>query len=153
MSREYPHSVSEVLDDQMKFKPTVIRAVRHFAQMKPWRGSVPERQEKFRWLNRALADAYGVEEPRLVFGTDESKDSGSSCHIPRLNTIILRGRLSFLTFAHEWGHRLFGPSESQACRWSLNLFRKVWPRTFTRFRWDGHMLRAAPTSRSSGDEA
>jgi hypothetical protein len=63
----------------MKFKPAVLRAVRLFAKKKPWRGSVEERQEKFRWLDRALAEAYGVEEPRVVFGTDESKDSGSSC--------------------------------------------------------------------------
>jgi hypothetical protein len=153
MSREYPQSVSEVLDDQMKFKPAALQAVRHFAQMKPWRGSVPERQEKFRWLNKALAEAYGVEEPRLVFGTDKTKDSGSSCYIPRLNTNILRGRLSVVTFLHEWGHRLHGRNEYRVAAWSINLFRRVFPKSFARCGWDGHMLRASPTSRPSGDEA
>lgn len=140
----YPESVAEVLDETITYKPAVLRAVRCFAKMKPWRGTVEERQEKFRWLNRALAEAYGVEEPRLVFGTDESRDSGSSCYIPSLNTIILRGTLSFVTFAHEWAHRLFGRSEHQAARWSINLFRRVFPKSFARCRWDGHMVRALP---------
>jgi hypothetical protein len=153
MSREYPHSVSEVVDDQVKFKAAVLHALRNFAQMKPWRGSIAARQEKFRWLNRALAEAYGVEEPRLVFGTHETKDSGSSCYIPRLDTIILRGKLSVVTFLHEWGHRLHGRSESRAARWSINLFRRVFPKSFARCGWDGHMLRASPTSGPSGDEA
>ena len=146
----YPRSVAECLSETIKFKPEVLRAVRRFAKMKPWRGTVPERQEKCRWLNRALADAYGVDEPRLVFGTDESKDSGSSCYIPSMRTIILKGRLSVVSYLHEVGHFLFGRSEHQACRWSINLFRRVFPKTFARCHWDGHMLRARP--REDGNE-
>lgn len=142
MNYAYPNSVAEVVDPRKRFKPAALRAVRAFARSRPFFGSVAERQEKFRVLNAALANAYGVAEPKLVFGTDQSRDSGSSCYIPRLNTIILRGRLSVVTFLHEWGHRLHGRSEYKACRWSLNLFRRCFPKSWSRLRFDGHMVRA-----------
>src|SRR5688572_23068258 len=104
MSTNYPRTVAEVLNPQKRFKPDVLRAVRAFARSKPWRGSVAERQDKFRMLNAALAAAYAIEPPQLVFGTDEAHSSGSSCYMPAMDTMMLRGRLSVVTFLHEWGH-------------------------------------------------
>jgi hypothetical protein len=147
----YPRSVADVLNPRKCYKPAVIRAVRRFAKMKPWRGTIEERQEKFRWLNRALAEAYGVEEPQLVFGTDESRDSGSSCYLPGLRTIILRGRLSVVSYLHEFAHFLYGRSERTACAWSVNLFRRAFPKSFARCRSDGHMLRARPHQDRAGE--
>lgn len=142
MSDNYPTSVIGLLDDSKTFNPAALRAIKAFRASKPWRGTVEQRQEKFRLLNAALAGAYGVPEPRLVFETDEAKDSGSSCYIPATNTIILSGRMSVVTFLHEWGHRLHGRSERQVCRWSINLFARVFPKSFSRCQYDGHMIRA-----------
>lgn len=143
MSHNYPRTVAEVLDTQKQYKTAALRAVTAFARTRPYAGSIAERQAKFRKLNAALADAYGVAEPKLVFGTVDALDSGSSCYIPGLNTIILRGRLSVVTFLHEWGHCLYGRSERKACQWSLNLFRRCFPRSWSRLRFDGHMVRSA----------
>lgn len=141
MSAIYPQSVVEVLDTQRKYKPAALRAVKDFARSKPWAGSLMERQEKFRVLNEALAAAYGFEAPKLVFGINETMDGGSGCYLPALRTIILKGRLSVVTYLHEFAHFLYGGSERTACRWSLNLFRRCFPRSWARLRFEGHMVR------------
>jgi hypothetical protein len=44
-----------------------------------------------------------------------------------------------VTVLHEWGHVL-GLGERGACRWSVNLFRRVFPREFERLARVGHLL-------------
>lgn len=146
---DYPQTVAEVLDDQMAFKPAALAALRAFKASRPWRGSLDERHEKFKTLHQALCEAYRLNPPpRLVFGNDHVSCSGKSCFIPSMNVIILRGRLSVTTYLHEVGHSR-GMNERQATAWSLNLFKRVWPRLFARCRHDGHMLRA-PSPRDGG---
>src|ERR1700722_17861722 len=142
MSNQYPATVEECLNPNKMYKASVLRAVKAFRTSKPWRGTVGERQEKFMTLNAALADAYGLPAPRLVFETDETQDSGSSCFVPATETIILRGRLSVVSYLHEFAHFRFGRGEKTACSWSLNLFARCFPKSFARCQHDGHMLRA-----------
>jgi hypothetical protein len=141
MSHDYPSTVAEILNLNKKFKPAVLRAVKAFARSKPWRGTIAERQDKFRQANRRLARAFNVVEPILLFETDERQDSGASCYIPGTRTIVLRGKLSITTFFHEVFHHVYGPDERVACD-SINLFRRCFPRSFARCRHDGHMLRS-----------
>jgi hypothetical protein len=137
----YPSTVAEVLDDSKRFKPAVLAAVRAFKASHPWRGSLDERHAKFRKLYADLSAAYDVEPPRLIFGNDHVGDSGRSAYLPTMRTVILRGKLSVVTALHEYGHFL-GKNERRACSWSLNLFKRIWPRLFANCRHDGHMLRA-----------
>lgn len=139
---QYPTSVSEVLDRSMRFNPVALAAVREFARSKPWRGTLVERWQKFQSFNSTLARAYSVQTPFLVLGGQGSGDSTSSSYRSNPPTIWMRGRLSVTTFLHEWGHHLYGPSETMACRWSVNLFRRCFPRSFARCRFDGHLLRS-----------
>lgn len=138
--RHYPARVEDVLDPTLGFDPKVLRSVKRFAQSRPWGGSLSERQAKFQQLHADLAMAFGVPPPRLILAQPDASDSSRSCYIPAIDTIIMRG-LSVVTFLHEWGHRLHGASEVSACRWSINLFRVCFPRSFARCRFDGHMLR------------
>ena len=136
-----PATVSE-LDPSMKFKPAVLAAVRAYARSRPWRGgTLEERRDKIRALYAALAIAYKLPMPRLVFGDNGEGDSGCSCCIPAMGVGILRGRTSSISALHEWAHYVYGPSERQACRWSLNLFRRCFPRSWARLRFEGHMAR------------
>jgi hypothetical protein len=138
--RNYPATVAEVLDPTLKFKATALAAVRAFARSKPWRGSIAARKEKFLALNRELAAAYGIPEPRLVFaGVEACVSSGASSYRPATDTITLAGKLSVLTYLHEFSHAR-GADERQACRWSINLFRRCFPRSFARCRAEGHTL-------------
>ncbi len=141
--RNYPTSVQEVIVDNKKYRAAALRAVKKFAKSKPWCGTLSERQIKFRRLNHDLAAAYGVAEPHVVFGGMPAigGDSGSSCYIPAVQAIILRGKLSVVTYLHEFAHHLFGGNERKACRWSINLFRRCFPLSWEKINFDGHMVR------------
>ncbi len=136
---DYPATVVEVMDDHMRFRPAALRAVLVFAESRPWAGSVQERKGKFRQLNRELSEAYGITEPELVFGRLDGTSSGSSHYIPRLHRIVLVGRLSVVTYLHEFAHSR-GMGEQGACRWSINLFRRCFPRQFGKLIQVGHTL-------------
>ena len=149
---DYPQSLEQALGQPLKFPPATLKAVRAFAASKPWRGTFDERQPKFRQLHADLCRIYRVN-PTLVISGDGTGDSGGSCFQPGANVITLTGRLSVITFLHEWGHVLKGHSEFEACRWSLRLFQRCFPRSWARLRWEGHMGRAGnrtePESRPS----
>jgi len=145
MSQDYPQTVDEILNPNRKYPPAVLQAVKAFRASKAWQGTLVERQAKYQALNTALGAAYGVTPPTLVFENDEAQDSGSSCFVPATNTIILRGRLSVVTYLHEFAHFRFGHSERTACSWSINLFARCFPRSFARCVRDGHMLRKPRT--------
>jgi len=138
----YPRSVEEVLDQSITFNPSTLRAVQSFAQSHPWRGTIDERHQKFRRLHDDLCRIYGLDpQPRLIIGNGPLSCSGNSCFIPALNTIILRGRLSVVTYLHEVGHAR-GMNERRAARWSINLFRRCFPKSWSRVTFDGHMIRS-----------
>jgi hypothetical protein len=135
----YPATVAEVLDDSMGFRPATFAALEAFRASRPWRGPLPIRQEKVRVLHAGLCGVYG-KRTVLAFENQEGVASGESCYRPSADAIILRGRLSVVTYLHEFAHAL-GRGERGACRWSLNLFRKVFPASFARLRCDGHTVR------------
>ena len=136
---DYPQTVVEVLDNEMTFEPEVLEAVQAFKRSKPWRGNLEQRKEKFMHLNHDLAAVCGIPEPELVFGTIDGSHSGDSSYSPAHHRITLRGRLSVVTMLHEWGHAR-GMGERAACRWSINLFRRCFPRQYAKLVHKGHML-------------
>jgi hypothetical protein len=138
---DYPQTAAEVLDENMKFPPAVLRAVRAYARSKPWLGALQERRDKTRALHTALGKANKISAPKLLFGDHGEGDSGRSCCIPAIGIVILRGKTSVISALHEWSHYVYGPSERQACRWSLNLFRRCFPRSWARLKFEGHMAR------------
>lgn len=137
--RDYPETVTEVLDDGARFKPAALRALREFRRSRPWRGTPDERAEKFRQLNRDLAAAYGISEPELAFECLDGGNSGSSHYSRIKHRITLKHRLSVVTFIHEFAHAL-GRGERGATAFSVNLFRRVFPSQYARAVHVGHML-------------
>ncbi len=144
-SAGYPRTAAECLRDGMKFRRGGVAAVKAFRRAGPWRGTLDERKARFRGLNDALAEAYEMPTPELRFaGIDGSFSGASSCRRrgeARPAVITMRGKLSVVTFLHEFAHAL-GRDERGACRWSINLFRRVFPEQYARLRADGHTLRS-----------
>ncbi len=135
----YPATVAEVLDPPVRFRPSVLAAVQRFARAKPYRGTRAERKAKFADLHDDLCAVYG-KQTVLAFGVLDGGDSGASHYRPAADLITLCGRLSVVTYLHEFAHAL-GRDEREAVRWSTNLFRAVFPRSFARCGHSGHMLR------------
>jgi hypothetical protein len=137
--RRYPETVIELLDEAISFHPAALEAVRVFATSEPWGGTIEQRKAKFRELNHALADAHGIAEPKLCFGRLDGGPSGASHYVPARHQIVLVGKLSVVTYLHEFAHAL-GYGEKDACRWSINLFRLCFPRQYSRLVHLGHLL-------------
>lgn len=131
----YPATVAEVLSDRMKFHPAALAGVRALARAKPWQGTAAERRRKLELCLDALAAAYRIRRPKLLFGVPGTVD----CYVPLTHTIYLSDRMSVVTFLHEFGHAR-GFDERQTCRWSLNLFRRCFPRSYGRCRHVAHTL-------------
>ena len=58
--RNYPATVAEILDPQMKFDRAALAAVRAFAAARPYRQIAARREQLVRALCAALAAAYGI---------------------------------------------------------------------------------------------
>jgi len=132
LNLQYPASGAECIDDRMRFRRATLRAVRWYAGVHPWRGTPAARREKLRMLHRRLCDVYG-KTTRLEFHRRHP-----ACYIQAMDCIVLPG-VSVVTYLHEFGHAL-GRDERGACRWSLNLFKRVFPQSFGRCHFEGHML-------------
>jgi len=139
---KYPESVQECIDDDMKFKPEVYKVLDKFRQSQPWRGTRGEMQYKLRVLNEDLAGVYGIPQPQLVFV--EKFPVGACCFPTSKPAVIMMepetdGRYSVVCFLHEFGHAL-GKNEKETCRWSINLFKRIFPKSFDNLEHKGHLL-------------
>ncbi|MCK4658716.1 MAG: site-specific integrase [Phycisphaerae bacterium] len=90
-------------------------------------------------MNHDLSGAYGIFEPALIFDRIDGNSSGSSHYIPSQRRIVIVGKLSVVTYLHEFAHAL-ELDERDACRWSINLFKRCFPRHYGRLVHVGHML-------------
>ena len=48
---------------------------------------------------------------------------------------------SIISLLHELGHHIFGPSEFEACKYSIGIFKHCFPKEAEKLVWDGHLLR------------
>lgn len=137
---EYPKTVKEVLDDTIVYRKSVHQAIRVFKKLNPWRGNNDQIKSKFGILNSYLANAYNISEPQLVF---VKEFVFGPCCFPKSNLIILTpeddGRYSVVTYLHEFGH-ILGKNEKETCRWSINLFRLHFPKSYEKLEHNGHVL-------------
>lgn len=143
---KYP-KVEEVLDDSMKFKKETIRALTRFKNSNPYKGSLQDIQDKFRKLNSELSLIYKMEEPKLLFCKKFIK---GSCYLPYGHVIILEQqgkKYGVVTFLHEFRHAMGAIREWHTCKWSINLFRKVFPEAYSKLEPVGHMLMKKNTAK------
>ncbi|GMT43050.1 MAG: hypothetical protein IEMM0002_1461 [bacterium] len=137
----YPDSVLEILDDEMKFKKGTVRALknfRRFIRKNRLRGYndpriILQRFYASKRLIEILSIIYRIPVPDVRLGkvSGEPASSGSSCYIPANHTIVLSGKLSVITLLHEFAHAR-GRNEREAVRFSVNLFKKVYPKQFNK---------------------
>jgi hypothetical protein len=127
----YPETVKEVLDPPVKFGKGTIEAVKALKEAEPYKGNVEERVTKLTNLHNKLCEVYQkhtkIEFKEIKRG--KNAHSFTSCYSPMSDTITMIGKLSIITYLHEFAHAL-GKTEFGAVRWSTNLFREVFPEKF-----------------------
>lgn len=136
-----PTTGADLIDAEYFLPPHVLRATRDFARSKPWRGSIDERKAKWQAFNKALAWVCLIPEPTLTFGDVESGGpSDESAYRRDVHNINLRGRLSVVTLLNLFAAAL-GFNGLERYRWSLNLFARCFPISFSRCHFEGLLLR------------
>lgn len=120
-----------------KHEEETIKILEEFKTADPWNGKIAERKEKFREAFKKLRKLYGIETAKLYFAIPKRfshwKPSGWSCYNRLSNAITLKGRLSVITFLHEFAHAL-GVGERGAVTFSIHYFRIVFPDQFAKLR-------------------
>jgi len=122
----------------MRFHPTTLNlneaattAIKAFRDAKPWRGTPEEKLAKFTDLHRGLARAYDLETMLLRGDSDEFGASGASYFALRLNKIVLKGRLSVVTYLFCFATAC-GLQRMAATAWARETFRHFFPRSWAR---------------------
>lgn len=137
-SAGYP-TPEEIMADPPKHKPAVIAFLKEWKRT-AWKdaraaGTEGAKYNALSILVRGIAEIY-----RRPVEVGINTELPSACYVPMQNKIVFNSRLSVITALHELSHHLFGTSEKKACRWSVHLFKKVFPRAFAQLEWRGHLL-------------
>lgn len=136
-AKRYPTS-QEIMASPVKFKRETLRTVKEWKseQFTNWKTkNHTEKLAALYALITKLSQLYN--KPVCV------TQGGSYCYLPLTKTIgIQEGNYSIISTLHEFAHHIFGSSEKQACRWSVWLFKKVFPKSFAKLRFapNSHML-------------
>ena len=138
-----PIDGASYVDPDKKFCAGCLTAIREFRSSKPWRGTIDERQEKFRALHATLCETYGLTPaPPLEFmaiGEARPDQFGTGGFDPENNRVVVAGRLSVTTYLWSIA-RARGLAPQEAFRWSLSLFARMFPRSFAGCHFVGPML-------------
>lgn len=132
----YP-TKKQILNNLPKIRKETIDEVKKWKK-EFWETNNKTENEKFESICiilYKLADLYN--KPLFnVLKTDEY----SAYYDPTTESIFLKKPQSIISALHELSHHLYGKSELQACRWSIAIFKEVFPKSYSKLTWKGHML-------------
>jgi hypothetical protein len=136
MFTKYP-TKEEILKKEIVFRPEIIECVKNWKKEHydgQWNSTIKRRKiTKLIILVGKLAQIY--KKPTYVL-VDSSYG-----YIPFSRLILLDGyNPSIISTLHEFAHHLYNNSELQACRWSIQLFRKIFKNEFEKLEWKRHLL-------------
>lgn len=134
---KYPTS-QEIMAKPIKHKTTTISAVKTWKQ-EFYRGwgdkDTSNKLNALYALITHLSQLYN-KPVCIIFGHEYH-------YTPVTSTIMFNERNpSIISALHEFAHHLKGPSEDTACKWSVWLFKKVFPASFAKLQFapNSHML-------------
>ncbi len=134
---QYPTS-QEIMEKPIKHRLEAIEAIRGWkiTDYPGWKDKATG--EKLLALYRLITSLS------IVYNKPVCVTNGHEYHYsPLSSTIILDSRNpSIISTLHEFAHHIKGPSESKACKWSVWLFKKVFPKAFAKLEFipNSHML-------------
>jgi hypothetical protein len=143
----YP-TKEQILNHHIDIKQAYINTISHwkiFCYLKRWKKS--NNQIKLKDLETLLWD---LEIHNFLYSPDKTiklldVQYGTDYHYDSENHIIVldSNHPSIISTLHEFAHHLLGPDELEACAWSVNLFKKCFPKKYEKLSWKGHMLKLA----------
>jgi hypothetical protein len=137
MERHYPESTEILAEPLPEYGHDVLNCLTMWKKAffnKRWSQSEKrEKTEALELLLKMMAMIYCYKVNIMIGDT--------YCYYPRLQTIEMDADSpSILSALHEFGHHLHGESELEACRFSVHLFKTIFPKQYKKLVWDGHRL-------------
>lgn len=128
----YP-TVEEAFAHKIKLKPEIIQKVLDWKHI-TWRDwAKKEKFYQFNFLKTLIQEILGDNTILIYFGN-------AYFSIKDPPAIVLGPVPSVISTLHEVGHQLYGSSELEACAFSLQLFKEVFPKDFAKLKPHGHMM-------------
>jgi len=118
--------------NETSYNDKTIAAMKKFRGSHAWKGTQTQRQTKLKTLNKELAKANNIKIPKLKFQMLDGTDSGHSSYNQYEHGITLRGRISVVTYLHEFAHAMGHYNEEIARHWSIGLFKQIFPISFSK---------------------
>lgn len=149
-------SPDTLTSNDYKFKKGVIAATKKFKELKT--GRLPDEKcflAMVDWTHE-VSQIYRIPTPTLKMWDIIGISSGPSHYLHQEKTIVLVGKLSIITLFHEYAHHLYFETKAPRCadgsidymlintsrverharRWSLNLFKRVWPKQWAKLSYN-----------------
>jgi len=116
------------------FEDELIDIVKECSAKKMWRGTLEERKAKFMEMHELLMRFYNSDVRLEFHGITEESDkkpgsSGLSYYNFLERKIVIKGRLSVITYLHELAHSL-GCDQERAHNYAMGLFKICFPRSY-----------------------
>lgn len=108
----------------------------------PFTEHMAKRLQAMQVLVKSLCDIYNIPQVTVEgVAIEEGAQSLASFYSPPQRVIYMVGKLSIITLLHEFAHALLGANEDDARKWSVNIFRRAYPRAFENLaNPEGHIL-------------
>jgi hypothetical protein len=135
---KYP-TAEEIMNPAVSYKDDTL------AEMMAWKTkffpnwNTKPKEEQLEALKALILKLCGVYGEEVIV----DKNGDSYCFIPGENTICLdKNNPSIISTLHEFRHKINGADETSACRWSVQLFKRCFPRSFEKleFKKGSHLL-------------
>ena len=134
---KYPTS-QEIMEKPVKYKQNMVNTVNSWKLVDFINWKQKSNKDKLQALYRLLTGLS------IVYNKPLCVIYGHEFHYqPANSTIMLDSQNpSIISTLHEFGHHILGPSETKACRWSVWLFKRIFPKSFAKLQFipNSHML-------------
>lgn len=117
----------------MEVNQNLVDLLNEWKKQHLWQGTIDERKQKFLWMNEHMQVLFRkpiILDFDITEESDKIPNASASSYYYR-NKIVLIGRLSVITFLHEWAHAI-GMNQKEAVDWSLLHFKEAFPKSFSR---------------------
>jgi hypothetical protein len=147
-------TVASLINDRKTYSDDVIAATKAYARSKPWRGTIEERQAKLQTYHQALCAAYGVTIELEFQAINAVAPIGGLYVTPDRSKIVLQTKISLVNYLHAFT-KARGAGKRECFVWSINLFKRYFPKSFDRAEKVGPYLlsRGTQTRLQAAEEA
>jgi hypothetical protein len=127
-----------VLEEKIVFADDLVEAIREFKSLNPWKQDAEGTKNCFHLLNKRLNELF-KKDTVLAFVQCYTDIMEIQTGLHEGQHAVYLSKPSLITYLHEYGHGL-GKDDHETTKWSVQLFKLVFPIAFEKLEWDGMNL-------------